>query len=218
MSSNPLERGIQSSIWMPTVIETTPRGDREWTVFSRLLKDRIVFLGSFIEDDLANILIAQLLFLESEDAEKDVFLYVNCPGGLYSSGLAVYDTMQHVRCPITTLCVGQAVDVAALLLAAGTHGKRFALPHSRVLLHQPFGGFSGQAMDIDIRAKEIGRVKRELNQIISTHSRQPLERVEQDTDREFFLSAEEALAYGLIDQVIEPRKSVPVASAVERKE
>jgi len=194
---------------MPTVIETTSRGEREWTVFSRLLKDRIVFLGSFIEDDLANILIAQLLFLESEDPDKDVFIYINCPGGLYSSGLAVYDTMQHVRCPITTLCVGQAVDVAALLLAAGTQGKRYALPHSRVLLQQPFGGFSGQAMDIEIRAREIGRVKNELNRIISVHSGQPLEKVTADTDREFFLAADEAKNYGIIDEVIEPRKGKP---------
>lgn len=215
MSSNVRESRIQNSIWMPTVIETTPRGDREWTVFSRLLKDRIIFLGSFINDDLANILIAQLLFLESEDPDKDVFLYINCPGGLHSSGLAVYDTMQHVRCPITTLCVGQAVDVAALLLGSGTHGKRFALPHSRVLLQQPFGGFSGQAMDIEIQAKEISRIKRELNQIIATHSRQPIEKVLVDTDREFFLSAEEAKVYGLIDQVIEPRKTVPVALPVQ---
>ena len=178
-------------------------------MFSRLLKDRIVFLGSFIEDDLANILIAQLLFLESEDPDKDVFIYINCPGGLYSSGLAVYDTMQHVRCPITTLCVGQAVDVAALLLAAGTQGKRYALPHSRVLLQQPFGGFSGQAMDIEIRAREIGRVKNELNRIISVHSGQPLEKVTADTDREFFLAADEAKNYGIIDEVIEPRKGKP---------
>ncbi len=209
MSTISRDPRIENSIWMPTVIETTSRGEREWTVFSRLLKDRIVFLGSFIEDDLANILIAQLLFLESEDPDKDVFIYINCPGGLYSSGLAVYDTMQHVRCPITTLCVGQAVDVAALLLAAGTQGKRYALPHSRVLLQQPFGGFSGQAMDIEIRAREIGRVKNELNRIISVHSGQPLEKVTADTDREFFLAADEAKNYGIIDEVIEPRKGKP---------
>jgi ATP-dependent Clp protease protease subunit len=196
----------KGSYWVPTVIETTPRGEREWTIFSRLLKDRIIFIGSPIDDFVANVVIAQLLFLDSENPEKDTFLYINSPGGSVMSGLAIYDTMQYVKCPINTLCVGEAFSMAAILLAAGSRGKRMALPHSRLLLHQPLGGFSGQATDVDIQAREIGRVKEHLNTIIARHTGQPLDKVKLDIDRDFYLGAQEAVDYGLIDSVIMPRK------------
>ncbi len=195
----------QNNFWVPTVIEQTPRGEREWTIFSRLLKDRIIFIGTPIDDSVANVVLAQLLFLESEDPSKDVSIYINSPGGAVTAGLAIYDTMQYVKCPITTLCVGQAYSMAAILLAAGTEGKRHALPHSRILLHQPLGGFSGQATDVDIQAREIVRIKNELNTIISQHTNREVDQVAQDTDRDFYLGPEEALEYGLIDHVIASR-------------
>ena len=196
-----------ASFWVPTVIEQTPRGEREWSIFSRLLKDRIIFLGSPIDDTVANVVIAQLLFLESEDPEKDVSIYINSPGGAVMAGLAIYDTMQYVKVPITTICVGQAFSMAAILLSAGSKGKRYALPHARMLLHQPLGGFSGQASDIDIQAREIVRIKEQLNKVISDHTGQSLDKVKKDTDRDFYLQPEEARDYGLIDHVIDLRKS-----------
>lgn len=204
----PTRKGLdpKDSFFVPTVIEQTPRGEREWSIFSRLLKDRIIFIGSAIDDLVANVVIAQLLFLESEDPEKDVSMYINSPGGSVMAGLAIYDTMQYVRCPITTLCVGQAFSMAAILLAAGSKGKRFGLPHARMLLHQPLGGFSGQAVDVDIQAREIMQVKDQLNRIIARHTGKELEQVRQHTDRDFYLGPQEAKEYGLIDHVIEPRK------------
>jgi ATP-dependent Clp protease protease subunit len=191
--------------WIPTVIEQTHRGEREWTVFSRLMKDRIIFLGWPIEDNLASVVVAQLLFLESEDAEKDVFVYINSPGGHIHSGLAIYDTLQYVKCPITTICIGQASSMAALLLAAGTPGKRFALPHSRLLIHQPLGSFSGQAADVDIQAREILYMKHQINDLFAKHTGQTSERIAHDSERDFFMSPQDAKEYGLIDEVIERR-------------
>ncbi len=196
----------QSNFWVPTVIEQTPRGEREWSIFSRLLKDRIIFIGTPIDDILANVVIAQLLFLESEDPDRDISIYINSPGGSVMAGLAIYDTMQYIKCPITTLCVGQAFSMSAILLGAGSPGKRYALPHSRMLLHQPLGGFSGQAMDVDIQAREIMRVKDELNLIMARHTGQKIEKVAQDTDRDFYLGPVEARDYGLVDHVVDPRK------------
>ena len=196
------------SYWIPTVIEQTHRGEREWGIFSRLLKDRIIFLGFPIEDQLANVIIAQLLFLESEDSEKDISIYINSPGGSVSAGLAIYDTMQYVRCPITTLCVGQASSMAALLLAAGDKGNRYALPHSRVLIHQPLGGFSGQATDIDIQAKEILYVKGKMSELMAEHTGQDAETVRKDTDRDYYMSAEAAKNYGIIDHVVTRKEAI----------
>ena len=187
---------------IPSVIEQTPRGEREWGIFSRLLKDRIVFLGEPVDDYVANIVVAQLLFLESEDPDKDIHLYINSPGGVVTSGLAIYDTMQYVRCPVSTICIGQAASMGALLLAAGQKGKRFALPHARVLIHQPLGGVSGQASDIAIHAKEILKLRDSLNQILSDATGQPIMRVQNDTDRDYIMTAGEAKEYGLIDEVI----------------
>ncbi len=191
--------------WVPTVIEQTHRGEREWTVFSRLLKERIIFLGWPIDDNLASVVVAQLLFLESEDPDKDVFLYINSPGGLVHSGLAIYDTMQYVKCPISTICIGQAASMAALLLAAGTPGKRFALPHARFLLHQPLGSFSGQAADVDIRAREILYLKNQITDLFALHTGRSAEQIARDSDRDFFLGPQEAKEYGLIDDVITRR-------------
>ncbi|GMV39496.1 MAG: ATP-dependent Clp protease proteolytic subunit [Myxococcales bacterium] len=190
------------SWWIPTVIETTHRGEREWSIFSRLLKDRIIFLGFPIEDQIANVIIAQLLFLESEDPEKDISIYINSPGGSVTAGLAIYDTMQYIRCPITTICIGQAASMAAVLLAAGDKGRRYSLPHSRMLLHQPLGGFSGQATDIDIQAREILFVKNKLTEILAKHTSQHVDKVRSDTDRDFYMGAAEAREYGIIDEVI----------------
>jgi ATP-dependent Clp protease, protease subunit len=189
--------------WIPTVIEQTHRGEREWTVFSRLLKDRIIFLGWPIDDNLASVVVAQMLFLESEDPDKDIFLYINSPGGVVHSGLAIYDTMQYVKCPVSTLCLGQASSMAALLMAAGTPGKRFALPHARFLLHQPLGSFSGQAADVDIQAREILFLKKQITGLLAKHTGQEIEKIARDSDRDFHLGAEEARAYGIIDGVIE---------------
>jgi ATP-dependent Clp protease protease subunit len=191
-----------AGIIIPTVIEQTHRGERGWDIFSRLLKDRIIFLGSGVNDDVANIVIAQLLFLESEDPDKDIMLYVNSPGGHVTAGLAIYDTIQYVRCPVVCICMGQAASMGALLLSAGTKGKRFSLPHSRILIHQPLGGFSGQATDIDIQAKEILRTRERLNEILAHHTGQPIEKVRNDTDRDYFMSPIEAKEYGIIDDVI----------------
>lgn len=189
----------------PTVIEQTARGERAYDIWSRLLKDRIVFLGQAIDDGIANVVVAQLLFLESDDPEKDIMVYVNSPGGSISAGLAIYDTMQYIRAPVSTICVGQAASMAAVLLAAGAPGKRFALPNSRVMIHQPMGGFSGQASDFEIHAREILKLKERLNQILQEHTKQPLERIVQDTDRDTFMDAAAACEYGLVDEVIAQR-------------
>ena len=192
----------EASYLIPTVIEQTHRGERGWDIFSRLLKDRIVFLGAEIDDDLANVVVAQLLFLESEDPDKDVTMYVNSPGGDVSAGLAIYDTMQALRCPVATFCVGQAASMASLLLAAGAKGKRHALPHARVMIHQPLSGFRGQATDIAIHAREILKARETLNAIYARHTGQPAEKIARDTERDNFMSAEEARAYGLVDLVL----------------
>ncbi|MBP1779410.1 MAG: clpP [candidate division NC10 bacterium] len=187
---------------VPMVVEQTSRGERAYDIFSRLLKDRIIFIGTPIDDTGANLVIAQLLFLEAEDPEKDIHVYINSPGGSVTASLAIYDTMQFVKPAIETICMGQAASGAALLLAAGTKGKRMALPHSRIMIHQPYGGAQGQALDIQIQAKEILRMREELNRIVAHHTGQPLERVEKDSDRDFFMSPEEAKEYGLVDEVI----------------
>ena len=187
---------------VPIVIETTNRGERAYDIYSRLLKDRIIFLGAPIDDIFANLVIAQLLFLEAEDPEKDINLYVNSPGGSVTAGLGIYDTMQYVKPPINTICLGQAASMGAFLLTAGTKGKRFALPNARVMIHQPMGGFQGQATEIDIHAREILKIRERLNEIMAKHTGQPLERISQDTERDYFMSAEEAKRYGLIDEVI----------------
>jgi ATP-dependent Clp protease protease subunit len=196
---------------VPMVIEQTNRGERAYDIYSRLLKDRIVFIGTPIDDTIANLIIAQLLFLESEDPDKDIHVYVNSPGGVVTAGLAIYDTMQYVKPKISTLCMGQAASMGSLLLCAGAKGKRFALPHSRIMLHQPLGGFQGQASDIEIHAKEILKMREELNQIYVRHTGQPIEKIRHDTDRDFFLSGEEAKQYGLVDEII-TRKDVPAAA------
>lgn len=190
---------------MPFVIEQTGRGERQYDIYSRLLKDRIIFLGTEINDDVANIVVAEMLFLESEDPEKDIYLYINSPGGIVTSGLAIYDTMQYIKPQVSTICTGQAASMAAVLLAAGADGKRIALPNSRVMIHQPLGGAQGQASDIEIQAKEIIKTKSLINGILAKHTKQPLERIEADTDRDFFMSAQEAIQYGLVDKVIEHR-------------
>ena len=199
--------------FIPNVVEQTHRGERGWDIFSRLLKDRIIFLGTQVSDPIANSIIAQLLFLESEDPEKEVSLYINSPGGSVSAGLAIYDTMQYVRCPVSTICMGQAASMGAVLLAAGATGQRRALPNSRILIHQPWtGGIGGQATDIDIQAREILKTRQLLNDILARHSGQSVERITQDTDRDYFMGAVEAKEYGLIDEVLDPRH-VPGAIA-----
>jgi ATP-dependent Clp protease, protease subunit len=184
------------------VVEQTGRGERAYDIYSRLLKDRIIFIGSPIDDMLANLVVAQLLFLDAEDPEKDVNLYINSPGGSVTAGLAIYDAIQHIKSDVSTICVGQAASFGALLLAAGTSGKRFALPHARILIHQPMGGFQGQATDIDIQAREILRMKEELNRILQHHTGQDMDRIQQDTDRDFFMTPEQAKEYGIIDEII----------------
>jgi ATP-dependent Clp protease protease subunit len=184
------------------VIEQTGRSERAYDIYSRLLKDRIIFVGTPIDDTVANTVIAQLLFLQTEDPEKDIHVYVNSPGGIVSSGLAIYDTMQYVKPDIATYCIGQAASMGALLLSAGSKGKRFALPHSRIMIHQPMGGFQGQATDVEIHAKEILKLKDTLNDILANHTGQPLDKIQTDTDRDFFMSSEEAKGYGLVDDVI----------------
>ncbi len=190
---------------VPIVVEQTGRGERAYDIYSRLLKDRIIFLGSAIDDNVANVVIAQLLFLESEDPEKDIHIYVNSPGGVVSAGLAIYDTMQYVKPSVSTMCMGQAASMGALLLAGGAAGKRFALPNSRILIHQPLGGAQGQATDIDIQAKEILRIRRELTEILVKHTGQSREKIHKDTERDFYMTGQEAKKYGIIDEVIEKR-------------
>ncbi|HUJ70208.1 MAG: ATP-dependent Clp endopeptidase proteolytic subunit ClpP [Syntrophorhabdales bacterium] len=190
---------------VPMVIEKDGRGERAYDIYSRLLKERIVFLGMPIDDIVANLIIAQLLFLESEDPAKEIYVYVNSPGGLITSGLAIYDTMQYVKPPVATICIGQAASMGAVLLAGGAKGKRYALPHARVLIHQPLGGAQGQATDIDIQAREILRMREEINTIFTKHTGQDMEKIRQDTDRDFFMTADQALAYGIIDQIVEKR-------------
>lgn len=190
---------------IPMVVEQTGRGERAYDIYSRLLKDRIIFLGSSVDDDLANIIIAQLLFLESEDTEKDISIYINSPGGLVTAGLAIYDTMQYVKPAISTICIGQAASMGALLLAGGAPGKRFTLPNARILIHQPLGGAQGQATEIDIQAREILRIREELAKILAKHTGQPIEKVHKDTERDFFMSGQQARDYGIIDRVIEKR-------------
>jgi len=188
------------------VIEQTGRGERAFDIYSRLLKERIIFIGSPIDDHIASLVIAQLIFLAAEDPEKDINLYVNSPGGVVTSGLAIYDTMQHVKPDIATICIGQAASMGAFLLAAGAAGKRSALPNSRIMIHQPAGGAQGQASDIDIQAREILKVRSRLNELLGKHTNQPIDRIEKDTDRNYFMSAEEAKAYGIIDEIIYPRE------------
>ncbi|MGO9569761.1 MAG: ATP-dependent Clp endopeptidase proteolytic subunit ClpP [Desulfomonilaceae bacterium] len=191
---------------VPIVVEQTSRGERSYDIYSRLLRERIIFLGTSVDDTIANLVIAQLLFLESEEPDKDINFYINSPGGVVTSGLAIYDTMQYIKPEIQTICIGQAASMGALLLAAGTAGKRFALPHARILIHQPMGGFQGQASDIEIHAREILRMRSELNQILVRHTGQPLERIEADTERDYFMSGDEAATYGIVDQVISRRE------------
>jgi ATP-dependent Clp protease protease subunit len=195
-----------SFIPYPQVIETTHRGERAWDIFSRLLKDRIVFLGTEVNDDVANIVIAQLLYLESEDPDKEIMLYLNSPGGVITAGLAIYDTMQYVRCPVSTLCLGQAASMGSVLLCAGAKGRRLALPNSRIMIHQPLAGVRGQATDIEIHAREILNMRSRLNDIYVRHTGQVLERIQRDTERDYFMGAEEARAYGIIDEVVSQRK------------
>lgn len=198
---------------VPIVVEQSARGERSYDIYSRLLKERVIFLCGPVEDYVANLVIAQLLFLESENPDKDIHLYVNSPGGLVSAGLAVYDTMQFIKADVSTMCVGQAASMGALLLGGGAKGKRFCLPHSRIMIHQPLGGFQGQASDIDIHAKEILKTRERLNEILAKHTGQPLERIQTDTDRDRFMGGEEAVEYGLIDEVLVNR-SVPAAAVV----
>jgi ATP-dependent Clp protease protease subunit len=197
------------------VIEQSSRGERAYDIYSRLLKDRIIFLGTAMNDEVANLLIAQLLFLESEDPDKDINFYINSPGGLVTAGLAVYDTMQYIKPDITTVCIGQAASMGALLLTAGTNGKRYSLPNSRILIHQPMGGFQGQASDIEIQAREILRMKETLNQILVKHTGKKLEQIQGDTDRDFFMTGEEAKVYGIIDHVITDRDDLDKLEAAE---
>ena len=191
--------------FVPMVVEQSPRGERAYDIFSRLLKERIIFLGTSVNDEIASLIIAQLLFLEAEDPDKDITFYVNSPGGGVTAGMAIYDTMQYVRCDIVTLCMGQAASMGALLLAAGAKGKRYALPNSRVLIHQPMGGFQGQATDIDIHAQEILRMRNDLNKILAFHTGQNVRKIKKDTDRDYFMSSEEAKKYGIIDKVLNKR-------------
>ncbi len=191
---------------IPMVVEQTGRGERAYDIYSRLLKDRIVFVGTPVDDDVANLIVAQLLFLDGEDPEKPINLYINSPGGVVTAGLAIYDTIQYVRAPVSTICVGQAASMAALLLCAGTKGRRYALQHSRILIHQPLGGVQGQATDIDIQAREILRMRDRINEIFVLHTGQSMEKVRKDTDRDFFMSASEAREYGIVDEVFVPKK------------
>ncbi|MCS6267720.1 MAG: ATP-dependent Clp endopeptidase proteolytic subunit ClpP [Vampirovibrio sp.] len=192
----------EQAAYVPMVIEQSSRGERSFDIFSRLMRERIIFLGTEVDDMVANIIVAQLLLLDSENPEKDIMLYINSPGGVVTSGLAIYDTMQHVRADVATICLGQACSMGAFLLSGGAKGKRMSLPHSRIMIHQPLGGARGQASDIEIQAAETGRIKRTLNQLMASHTGQPLKKIEQDTDRDYFMTAEEALAYGMIDKVI----------------
>lgn len=191
---------------VPMVVEQDGRGERAFDIYSRLLKDRIIFLGTAIDDNVANLIIAQMLYLESEDPDKDIFFYLNSPGGHVTSGMAIFDTMHYIKCPVCTFCMGQAASMGAVLLAAGEKGKRYALPHARILIHQPLGGFQGQATDIDIQAREILRMKDELNLILANLTGQSLEKIQSDTDRDYFMSSEQAKQYGIIDDIIHKRQ------------
>jgi ATP-dependent Clp protease protease subunit len=195
---------------IPIVVEQTSRGERAYDIYSRLLKDRIIFLGTAIDDIVANTVIAQLLFLEADDPDKDIYIYINSPGGIVTAGLAIYDTMNYIKSAVSTICIGQAASMGALLLAAGTKGKRFSLPHARIMIHQPMGGFQGQATDIEIHAREMLKMKDTLNKILANHTGQPIEKIQTDTDRDFFMSGEDAKAYGLVDEVI--AKKIPRAT------
>lgn len=195
------------STYVPWVIEQTGRGEREYDLFSRLLKDRIIFLGTPIDDMVANLIISQLLFLEAEDPEKDIYLYLNSPGGIITSGMAVYDAMQYIKADVATICFGQAASMGAILLASGAKGKRYALPHARIMLHQPWGGIQGQASDIEIHAAEILRTREELSHILESHTGQTLDKIREDTERDFFMSPEDAIKYGIIDEMISRRES-----------
>jgi ATP-dependent Clp protease protease subunit len=195
-------------MYVPFVIEQTAKGERAYDIWSRLLSERIIFLGTPITDQVANLIIAQLLYLDAESDEKDIYLYINSPGGSITAGLAIYDTMQYVSCDIVTICVGQCASMATVLLAGGTQGKRFALPHSRIMLHQPWGGVEGTAQDIEIHAKEILRLRKIVNEILSQHTGQPINKIEQDTQRDFFMSPQEALEYGIIDKIITSQKTM----------
>jgi len=196
-----------ASYLIPTVIEQSHRGERAWDIYSMLLKDRIIFLGSQINDQVANVVVAQLLYLESQDPERDVYIYINSPGGVITAGMAIYDTMNYIRPDVQTICMGQAASMGAVLLAAGAKGKRRILPHGRVLIHQPLGGAQGQATDIEIQAREIVRVKRELNNILAGHTGQPLDRIAQDIERDYIMTAEEAVKYGIVDEIIHPKQA-----------
>ena len=198
----------KAQILVPMVVEQTGRGERGYDIYSRLLKDRIVFIGTPIDDNVANLIIAQMLYLQSEEPAKDINLYINSPGGSVTSGLAIYDTIQFVKCDVTTYCVGQAASMAAVLLAAGTKGKRFALPNARIMIHQPWGGVQGQASDISIQAKEILRMRDRLNEILALHTGKPIETLAKDTDRDFFMSAAESRDYGLVDDVVKSRRDI----------
>ncbi len=191
---------------IPIVIEKTPQGERAYDIYSRLLKDRIVMLNGEINDDVANVIVSQLLFLESEDPDKDIFLYINSPGGIVTAGLAIYDTMQYIKCDVNTICIGSAASMGALILASGAKGKRFSLPHSRIMIHQPIGGITGQATEIEIHAKEILRLKKILNEILAKHTGKRIKTIEKDTERDYFMDAEEALKYGIIDKIIYSRE------------
>ena len=193
---------------IPIVIEQDGRGERAFDIYSRLLKDRIIFLGTAIDDDVSNLIIAQMLFLESDDPDKEIYFYINSPGGIVSAGLAIYDTMQYIKPAVCTVCMGQAASMAALILAAGQEGRRHALPHSRILIHQPLGGFQGQATDIGIQAREILRLKGELNKLLAKHTKQPLEKIEVDTERDYYMTGDQAKEYGIIDQVIAKRDAL----------
>ena len=197
---------IRNQALVPMVVEQTGRGERAYDIFSRLLKDRIIFIGTAISDEISNLIIAQMLFLQSEDAEKDVSMYINSPGGSVTAGMAIYDTMQYLRCDVATYCVGQAASMGALLLAAGAAGKRYALPNARIMIHQPWGGTQGQASDISIQAQEILRLRDRINDILSAHTGKPLDEITRDTDRDFFMSAADACKYGLVDEVVKSRK------------
>jgi len=197
---------MKMSSLVPMIIEQSERGERAYDIYSRLLKDRIIFIGSVIDDDIANLIVAQILFLQMEDPDKDINIYINSPGGAVTAGLAIYDTMQFVKCPISTYCIGQASSMAAVLLAAGTKGKRYVLPHTRIMIHQPWGGVQGAAVDINIQAREILRLRERINEILAKHTGQKLEKIEKDTDRDFFMSSQEAKEYGIVDEVVEKNK------------
>ena len=198
--------GIEARIPFPQVIESTHRGERSWDIYSRLLKDRIIFLGTPIDDDVANLIIAQMLFLESEDPDKEIMLYINSPGGSVTSGLAIYDTIQYIKCPISTICLGQAASMGAVLLAAGSSKRRFALPNSRILIHQPMGGYQGQATDIEIHAREILSLRERLNEILRRHTGQEIDKIGKDTERDYYMTSEQAREYGIVDEVLKRRK------------